>query len=532
MTQLIGSDSNASSASVDPFAQHFATEHLVGDLKNRSVRGGAITVFAQATKFGIHMVSTVVLARLLAPSDFGLIAMVLAIIGFVAMFKDAGLSMATVQRAEVNHAQVSTLFWINVALSVLVMAVVMAMAPLIVWFYGEPKLLWITVALSFTFIVSGLTVQHQALLKRQMRFKDLAAIEVVSMAIGVAVAITMAGVGFGFWALVGLPAGTIVANCAMVWMLCRWRPGPPVRGCGVGSMLRFGWNLTAFSFVNHFSRNMDNILIGWWWGAGPLGLYSKAYALLKMPVAQINAPVSSVVIPALSRLQDEPARYRRYYIRAIGLVATVGMPICAFAFAAAEPLVPLVLGQQWAEMVPIFRALAPAALAGTLNIANGWVFVSLGRADRQLRWGLVMAVVTVSAFVAGLPWGPMGVAVAYSAVFVASRWPGFVYCFRGTPIRTADVWSAIWRPLSASLVAAGLSYWISESLLSGADDLVRMAAVLSIFPVAFGVTVLVTPGGRSWVKEIVLTLKELKKSKRPQRSEVAGDAQMVTNNDC
>lgn len=501
-------------STADIRARYFDTAHLTRDLRARSVRGGVITVASQGAKFALQIASTIILARLLLPADFGLIAMVTAVIGFVALFKDAGLSMATVQKAEITHEQVSTLFWINVALSSAVMLVVMALAPLLVVFYSEPRLLLITMALGGLFLVSGLTVQHQALLRRQMEFRSLSIIEIGSMATGVGVALAMAISGMGYWSLVGLTAGTTIANCTLVWFFCRWRPGLPVRDCGVGSMVRFGGNLTAFSFVNHFSRNMDNVLIGWWWGAGPLGLYAKAYSLLMLPITQINAPVSAVVIPALSRLQSEPERYRRYYGRAINLVATAGMPVCAFAFASAEPLVLTLLGQRWAGMIPIFQALAPAAFAGTLNIANGWVFVSLGRADRQFRWGLVMAVITVSAFVIGLPWGAMGVAIAYSTVFVASRWPGFIYCFRGTPIRPADVGHAIWRPMTASLAAAGATLGVAKLALPRSDDLVALFVSAFVFPAVFAVVILLTPGGISAAKHTLGALKDLKRGRR------------------
>ena len=317
------------------YARHFGTDHLLADLKGRSVRGGAVTLTSQAMKFVLQMGSTVVLARLLLPSDFGLIAMVTAVTGFVAMFKDAGLSMATVQREDITHDQVSTLFWINVALSVAVMLVVAALAPAIAAFYSEPRLLWVSLALAGTVLFGGFTVQHQALLRRQMRFKALAVVEVVSMTGGIAVAIAMALMEFGYWSLVGMVAGTAVVNAVLVWVLCDWRPGRPKRGCGVGQMVKFGGGLTGFNFLNYFTRNSDNVIVGFALGSGPLGVYSKAYNLLMLPIRQINAPVGSVMLPALSRLQDDPVRYRRAYLQALSAIAMVGMPlvVCVFVLA-------------------------------------------------------------------------------------------------------------------------------------------------------------------------------------------------------
>jgi len=239
---------------------HFATDYLMADLKGRSVRGGALTLVAQAVKFALQLGSTIVLARLLTPEDFGLVAMVTAVTGFVMMFKDAGLSVATVQREEITREQVSALFWINAGLSVVLMIVVAALAPLIALFYSEPRLVGITLAISGTFVFAGLTVQHQALLRRQMQFKKLAVLEVASMVFGVATAITMAFLGLGYWSLVGMLAATAGANAVLAWIACAWIPGAPARSDGVGSMLNFGAGVTGFSVVNYFARNADNLL--------------------------------------------------------------------------------------------------------------------------------------------------------------------------------------------------------------------------------------------------------------------------------
>jgi len=187
---------------------YFDTEYLKADLKGRSVRGGAVTMAAQAARFLLQMGSTIVLTRLLTPQDFALIAMVTAATGFVMIFKDMDLSMETVQKAEINHAQISTLFWINVGLSLCIMVVIAALGPAIGWFYGEPRLTWITLAMAGAFIFGGFTIQHQALLRRQMYFGTWAIIEIVAMLNGVVAAILSAWYGAGYWALVIMRAAT------------------------------------------------------------------------------------------------------------------------------------------------------------------------------------------------------------------------------------------------------------------------------------------------------------------------------------
>ncbi len=430
----------------------FDTEYLKADLKGRSVRGGAVTMAAQGVKFFLQMGSTIVLARLLTPQDFGLIAMVTAVTGFVTMFKNMGLSMATVQRAEVNHGQISTLFWINVALSIVVMLVIAALAPAIAWFYGEPRLTWITLALAGAFIFGGLTVQHQALLRRNMRFGSLALIQIISMLAGILTAVIAAWCGAGYWSLVLMQLATAIAGAIAVWVACGWRPGRPVRRSGVRSMLAFGGYLTGFSFMNYFARNADNLLIGKFWGSGSLGLYSKAYGLLLLPIRQITGPITAVAIPALSRLQNDPEQYRRYYYRAISTIAFITMPLVAMLAALSSEIIRIVLGEQWTDAAIIFKILAYAAVFQPVVSTTGWVFTSLGQTKRMMHWGFIAVPVVVLSFIVGLPWGPLGVATSYTVCGICILMvPCLLFAFRSSPINIIGFFKAVRCPLTISL---------------------------------------------------------------------------------
>ena len=487
----------------EPFQNNFFdTEYLKADLKGRSVRGGAVTMAAQGVRFVLGMGSTVVLARLLTPQDFGLIAMVTAVTGFVMMFKDMGLSMATVQRAEINHNQISTLFWINVVLSIGVMVVTAALAPVIAWFYGEPRLTWITLALAGAFIFGGLTVQHQALLRRNMRFGSLAFIQIISMVAGIATAIVSAFYGAGYWSLVLMQLATAIAGAIAVWVVCGWRPGLPVRRPGVRSLLAFGGYLTASNVLNYLVRNLDNILLGAVWGATSVGLYSKAYGLLMLPIRQVNGPLTAVAIPALSSLQNNPDEYRRYYVKAIAILAFLSMPLIVFVLCSAKDVVLLILGQQWVNSIPIFMALAPAALLGSLNVVTGWVFVPLGRTNRQLRCCLFGSIVTITAFFVGLRWGALGVAVAFSIALLIARLPQIIYAYHGTPLRLSNLGSVLWRPALACLIAAAVVINIDVNVLV-ANLFLKLLVQGIIFISCYGCVWLIVPDGRDFLREIV-----------------------------
>ena len=495
--------------------QYFNTEHLKADLKGRSVRGGAVTMAAQVSKFILQMGSTVVLARLLAPEDYGLIGMVTVVIGFAGLFKDLGLSTATIQKAEINHKQVSTLFWINLAISCVTALVVAALAPAVALFYKEPRLTWITLALASSFIFSGLTVQHQALLQRQMNFTSLAKITIISMLVGVVTAIISAWYGLGYWALVLMQIATAIANAVGVWAACSWQPGVPLLRSGIRSMLIFGGNVTGFNIVNYFSRNLDNVLIGKYWGPQELGIYAKAYQLVLLPIQQINSPITNVALPALSSLQSEPEKYRKYYYKAILSISTLGMPMTGFLLVSADKVILTLLGKQWLDAVLIFQLLMPAAFNATIGIGQGWAYQSLGMVDRQLRWGIVSSIINVVLFAIGVRWGAIGVAAAYGLSRPIFLVAGFIYCFKGTPLRLTELARTLFQPTFASFGAAIAIVGINILLPAGINDLIALLINFVLYCLLYFAIWIVLPNGKSTLFEMLEVIRTLKgKTKR------------------
>jgi O-antigen/teichoic acid export membrane protein len=480
--------------------EFFDTEHLKVDLKERSVRGGAVTMTAQVTKFVLRTGSTMILARLLTPQDYGLIAMVIAITGFVELFKDMGLSLATIQKAEINHAQVSTLFWINVAVSIMLALVLAAVAPIISWFYNEPRLTYITLALAGTFIFSGLTVQHQALLRRQMRFFTLAVIEIGALIVGIITGITLAWYGNGYWALVGFSVAMALSNAVLVWIFCRWRPSLPVRQAGVRSMVAFGGHLTGFSIIGYFARNFDSILLGRFYGAGVLGLYSRAYSIMMLPISQVREPLNAVALPVLSHIQNETVRYRRYYIKLVTLLAFITMPLMVFLFVCADQVMHLLLGSQWSGATGIFKVLCITAFIQPVATTWGLVLVSLGKSKRYFVLGTVNSVIIIISFIIGLPWGAIGVAVAYTIANYALLAPTLWYCFRQTPVSIMDFFSAISRPVVASLCMGG-AIFSTCLLLANQPDIVVVGACFAIGLLGYLLVLALIPGGYQIVCE-------------------------------
>jgi PST family polysaccharide transporter len=338
-----------------------ATDHLIDDIGRRSRRGGAILLAAQGIRVLGQGATLVVLARLLPPSAFGLLAMVASLGAMLDLVKEFGLSAATIQKPVISQAQVSLLFWINAAAGATLGAALLMSAPLLARFYGQPDLEAVTEWLALGFVLSGLTVQHWALLRRQMRFGAIAGLETAADIASFAVAIALALAGKGYWALVAQRLVSPALLLAGSWIVCRWRPARPMRAEGIGELLRFGGSVTVSGLALALARSVDQILIGWLWGPAMLGLYERTTRLVLLPVNTINAPVYAAGMPALSRLVDQPARYRSMFRQIMQKLALLTMPVFAIAAVLADWVVVILFGPAWAQAIPLVALFSVSA---------------------------------------------------------------------------------------------------------------------------------------------------------------------------
>ncbi len=425
----------------------------MADLKRKSVRGGMVTFVSQGISIAIQLASTITLARLLSPDDYGIMAMVMAVTAFAGLFRDLGLSAAAIQKGTLTHAQMSNLFWLNTGMGLLLTLALAAASPLVAWFYGKPELVPLTLLLSTSFLIGSLGTQHGALMQRELQFGRRAITGIAGALAGLGVSVILALRGYGYWALAwGNIVGGVVTSL-LLFALSPFRPGLWIRGAGVRGMLKFGANITAFDFVNYFHRNLDNILIGKFWGADALGLYSRAYALLMFPINNLRGPINAVGFPAMSRLQNQPDAFRDYYRKATTPLALVSMPFSAFLFVASKPVIVLALGVQWIGIVPIFAVLATVGFVQPVITLWGMVVLSRGMGRRYLQLGFFNAVCSIIGFVIGLHWGAIGVASGYAVVTYITAYPLLAWTFRGTSLRFKDFSTCIFRPFIASVIA-------------------------------------------------------------------------------
>lgn len=412
----------------------FDQYNQTAELKDKSVKGGISTTLGQLIVFIATTLSTVILARILLPSDFGLIAMVAAFAGFVSIFKDLGFSMAIIQKPKVTHDQVSILFWFNIVFCLFISLIFVASSPLIVSFYHEPKLFYIIIAYSISIFISSLSVQHNAILSRKMEFKKIAFANIYSSFLAVIVSIIMALLGFGYWSLVFLTLSQSLFSTILLWFYCRWKPKFIFWQQGITTFLHFGAGISGFNIINYFSRNMDNVIIGKFLGTTILGFYSKAYQLMMMPLTKLRDPLVTVGTPALSSLLNDPERYRRYYNRLIFIICFFSLPMTVFLGIFSRELILVVLGPQWIQSIVIFQLLSISALIQPITGTTGAIFISAGKSGAFFKMGLVSSTVVIASFIVGVHWGVYGVVIAYAIANYLLLVPTLLYCFKDTPI--------------------------------------------------------------------------------------------------
>lgn len=430
-------------------------------LASSVTRGSMASIFAQVGRYGIQLAASVTLARLIAPADYGLAALATALTAFLGLFTDLGLSVATVQRADLTARQLSTMFWLNAAIGLLLSMLVYSMAPAAAYFFGAPALTQAIHAMAPLFLLGSLRVQHSAMLARKLSFGRIASAEIGATLIGASCGIWAALHGWGVYALIAQSLAGTLAETIAIWALGWWLPGAPGPLAEIRPLLHMGGNLTAFNFVNYIARTADNLLLGKFCGVLDLGLYSRAYGLMMMPNTMLTAPLQRVMVPALSQLQHDRERFERAYFRAMRMLAAVVFPMGLGMAVLAEEIVHLMLGPQWAEAAPLLRVLAAITVIQPLLSSTGWVYLARGRTDKLFHWALLNTPMVLTGYLAGLPWGAGGIAISYALVSALLTLPlGIAYAFRVLDLPVLRFWRLLAAPALSALLMAGIVLYV------------------------------------------------------------------------
>jgi O-antigen/teichoic acid export membrane protein len=444
------------------------------DLGRLALRGGIVSVAIQYGNGALQIVAAVVLARLLAPEDFGLVAIVTVLTSFAPLLIDFGLGDATAQRSKITRSQVSSLFWLSSGIGLAIAVVVAACSPLIAWLYREPRLETIALYSATTFVLSGVSNQHLALLRRTMQFGTIAKIQVLSTSAGIAIAIITAICGYGYWALVLRPITNSLCIAIGAWLACRWRPSFPLFDNEVKSMVRFGLHVVGFSVTYTLSRAVDRIGLGLFYRPEEVGYYQNAITLYENSIFSALGQLHTVGSAALSKLQSNPAALRQKYEAALSAVAFFVMPTAAILSVTAEDVTVLLLGEKWRAAGLLLNIIALRGIFQAIEGSQGWLHLSIGRVDRWQNWGIVSLVVQLLALLGGLPFGATGVAVAGVIASVLVAVPSISYAGRPIGIGAALVMRAAGPQLIGAISAAAGGWWLQTTALTDYSSFVRI----------------------------------------------------------
>ncbi len=466
------------------------------DLKRRSVHGGLLTLGAQAVKFLSKFGSAVVVAHLLTPADFGMVAMVSPILGFLGTFNDLGFGQAIVQTPDITKNQISALFWRNLLMSVGLAALLSLIAPLAGHLYHEPRTTSLLIAMGGLLILGTLGLVPSALLKRDMRFGPLALIDVASLVAGAIVTIAAAYYGLRYWALVIGQLATSLASVVMAFFYARWLPNRSTNAPNLGAFMRFGANLTLVNIATYFSMTADNMIVGVVAGKVQLGLYDRSYTLTIQPLNQLLSPISQVSVPLLSRLQDKPDMYKTSYKHMLRLALTLTMPAMLLCVIMAKNLVPLLLGPRWTQAAPIFAWVCFGGLVAPLFSSTGWIFTTQNRTGEQMKASIATALISIVSFAIGVHWGAVGVACISALSFTFVQVPLMLYVMtRKGDLPLTEIVRTVTPSCVAILLVAIPLYWMRS-----ASTFAEMIGLMALSYALFVGLLIMLPGGRDFLK--------------------------------
>ena len=471
----------------------------------RSLHAGAVIVSGRVLVTVIQLLTFFVLARLLSPKDYGLVGMVTAITVFAPLLVSLGTPDAVVQRARITEKEISALFWISVAVGCSVAILMAACGPLIARFYGEPRLTWITEVSALTFAVCALSCQHNTLLRRAMKFKELAAVEVGANLLSAGGAITMALYGLEYWALVLRPVMLTSFIAFGAWLLCRWVPGRPAMSVGAKEMLRQGLHAAGFLLTDYIAGSSDRIAIGYRSGPIPLGYYQNAMFLYENLCGLLVLSAHNVAVASLGKAQNNLDELRRLWRKALLTLDFYAMPAFGILAVTGQDLIVVLFGSKWSQAGVLVSILALRGIPHAVERTQGWLHVSAGRMDRWMRWGFVAMCAQLIALFCGLPYGPTGVAVAFVVCTFITFIPAIAYSGRPLGISATDVITVVWRPLAASLLAAAIGFTLRFTLLADISAILRIIVLTLAYMIAY-VTLVVGFLGERMPLQVLLAL--------------------------
>ncbi|MGE5620957.1 MAG: MOP flippase family protein [archaeon] len=417
--------------------------------------------WSAVSQFGRQMFqffTTIILARLLTPVDIGLAGMALLVIGFLNVFKDFGTSAAIIQKKEVTDRLLSSLFWFNMFLGIVLSSLMFIFAGFLSFIFGDLRLFPLFQVLSLIFVINSFGVVIQALLERRLAFSIIARIEVISTIISSFIGICMAFSGFGVWSLVFQSLAASMVSSSLLLIKGGWKPSLSFAYHDAVSVLNYSSNLTGFNVFNYFVRNADNFLIGKFLGAKELGYYSLAYRIMLYPLQNLTAIIGRVMFPVFSKINEDNEHFKKVYVQMTSFIAICTFPLMMGIGVLSDKLIISFFGVQWADTAKILLFLAPVGLLQSVDATTGIIFQAKGKTNWLFIWGVITGVIFVPAYSVGLKWGVTGVACSYLVAYLLIFYPALHFPFQLIKLKVGtflkDLSGIFWISLIMMVVLA------------------------------------------------------------------------------
>lgn len=435
----------------------------------------------------ITLASTVVLARLLTPTDYGVVALAGAVTGFAAIFADMGLAAAVVQARRLDDAMLATVFWLNAAACFVVAILIAASSWLFARLFDQPQVLGLMLVASLTMLFS-INVVNFALMRRSLRFDIEGAASVISTVVGVGVTVAAAFAGLGAYSLVLGPLSSAMTSLVYSFWRVRWWPSARPTKAAARDIWRYSRGLTGFQIVNYWARNLDRVVIGRFVGVEALGFYNRSYNLMMLPMNQGVTVLGRVFFPVLSRLADQPERIRRAWLKLVRAAVLIGLPMGVGITLVSDPLVRTLLGERWVPMIPLLQLMSASIPFLVVGVNISPAYQALGRTGIQFRNGLITSAITVAFMLVGSVWGVYGVVLA-SLI----RCP-ITLSINAHPVlgmlslRWREVLLPLWRTVVCTAVMAA-AVLLSQVWTDGAPAWVVLAVGITVGGLSYGIVV-------------------------------------------
>ena len=433
-------------------------------LKKLAISGLKWSSLVQIFRQISQVATTVILANLLDPSDFGLMGMAIIVTAFLEIFKDLGTSSAVIQKADDSDAFLSTIFWINVGLGTMMGGIIFVSSPLVSTFYNEPRLTSVLRVLSLGFVISSFSLVQKSLLEKQLKISRISKIEIISILCSSVTGIMAALLGAKIWSLVIQSLANTIIFTLLLWVCKIWTPRLIFEWKKIESISFYSLNLVGYKIFDYVAMNADNILIGKFLGATDLGYYSLAYRIMLYPLQNLAWVINRVTFPVFSQMQDDNGRFRHAYLRIVSSIALITFPLMLGLWGLAKPFVLAVFGVRWIPITHLLLILSPVGMFSSIGATVGIIYQAKGRTDWLFKWGLFTGVIRFLCFVIGLNWGLMGITLAYTISSGILLYHNFSIPFRLIKLSMLRFINVLWKTLICSLFML-YCIWVVQAYL-------------------------------------------------------------------